>query len=65
MATTTLNTTKTDITKTIVKTWKVRTTARGVVLTLNGQEFNLGTSAHSIVFCLSRAAAGWNAPENT
>lgn len=55
----------TQVNKTLVKTWKVRTTVRGVVLTLNGQEFDLGTSADAIAFDLSRAAAGWNAPEET
>lgn len=48
---------------TLVKTWKVRTTVKGVVLTLNGQEYELGPSAESIAFDVSRAAGGWNPPE--
>lgn len=47
----------------LVKTYKVRTTPTGTVLTLNGQEFNLGTSGQSIAFEIDRAASGVNAPE--
>ncbi len=46
-----------------VKTWKVRTTADGVVLVINGKAYNLGASGYSIAFDLERAASGLNAPE--
>jgi hypothetical protein len=46
-----------------VRSWKVRTTATGAVLTLNGQEFDLGPSAAAVAFDLSRAADGWNPAE--
>ncbi len=48
----------------LVKTWKVRTTQNGALLTLNGVEFELGSSAASIAFDVERAAAGWNAPDD-
>jgi hypothetical protein len=48
----------------LLKTWKVRTTAYGAVLTINGKEFELGSSAQSVAFELDRAARGWNAPES-
>ena len=46
-----------------IKTWKVRTTARSIVLTLNGVEYDLGASAAAIAFDLSRAVDGQNLPE--
>lgn len=47
----------------LVKRWKVRTSVRGTVLTLNGKEYELGTSGPSIAFEIERCASGWNAPE--
>lgn len=47
----------------LVRTWKVRTTTSGVILTLNGAEYELGSSAASMAFDIERAAAGWNQPE--
>ena len=46
-----------------LKTWKVRTSIRGVVLTINGREYELGATAASLAFEVDRAARGWNAPE--
>lgn len=48
---------------TMVRTWKVRTSARGVEITINGVCFELGSSAHAFVFDVQRAALGLNAPE--
>lgn len=45
------------------KTWSVRTTAHGVVLTINGKSFELGSTGSALAFELARAANGWNAPE--
>jgi len=47
-----------------VKTWKARTTTKGAVLTINGREFEVGTSGSAIAFDLERAAGGWNPPED-
>jgi len=47
----------------LLKTWKVRATARGCVLTLNGVEYQLGTSTASVAFELQRVADGWNLPD--
>jgi hypothetical protein len=44
-------------------TWKVRTTAEGAVLTINGKAFELGATLDPIIFELGRAAAGLNALE--
>lgn len=46
----------------VLHTWKVQTTMAGAVLTINGQSFELGASAHPLAFDLERAAAGWNPP---
>jgi hypothetical protein len=46
----------------MLKTWKVQTTERGVVLTLNGKSYELGSSGSSVAFDLDRAAGGWNPP---
>ena len=46
-----------------VRTWRVRTTPSGVVLTINGKEYDLGSSGSSIAFDIERAASGVNAPE--
>lgn len=40
----------------LLKTWKVRPTGCGVVLTLNGKAYQLGTSSASVAFELARAA---------
>lgn len=53
-----------DSNRQLVKTWKVRTTVKGCVLTLNGQEFELGASAQAVAFDIERAANGLNAPES-
>lgn len=47
----------------ILKTWKVRTTVKGVILTINGKEYELGNSAAALAFDVDRAASGVNAPE--
>ena len=47
----------------LLKTWKVRATTRGCVLTLNGVEYQLGTSTASVACELQRVADGWNLPE--
>jgi hypothetical protein len=47
----------------MLKSYKVRTTVRGVVFTINGKEFELGPSASSVAFEIDRAARGYNAPE--
>lgn len=44
----------------MLKTWKVQTTARGVVLTINGKSYELGSSGSSVAFDIDRAAGGWN-----
>jgi len=38
-----------------VKTWKVTPSEEGVLLTINGQTFNLSHSAHAITFDLQQA----------
>jgi hypothetical protein len=45
----------------IVK-WKVRTTARGVELIINGKTY-WTESGESLAFDIDHAARGWNAPE--
>lgn len=48
---------------TLLRTWKVRTSAAGVELTINrGATIELGTSRDSFIFDLMRAAEGWNPP---
>lgn len=47
----------------LVKTWKVQVTPQGVMLKLNGKEYELGESRDSIVFDLERAATGYTVPE--
>lgn len=47
----------------ILKSWKIRTTTTGAILTLNGKEYDLGPSASAVAFDISRAADGHNAPE--
>lgn len=49
----------------ILKTWRVRTSEKGVVLTINGRTYELGHSAQSIAFDIERAGIGWNAPDYT
>ena len=43
-----------------IKLWKVSTTAKGVAITLNDREYELGTSAAAIAFDLQRAVDGAN-----
>ncbi len=47
----------------LVKAWKVQVTAAGVSLTINGKEYELGSSADSMVFDLQRAATGYTVPD--
>lgn len=47
----------------LLKTWKVRATSHGCVLTMNGREYQLGTSTAAVAFDLQRVADGWNLPE--
>ena len=47
----------------LLKTWKVRATYRGCVLTINGHEYQLGTSTAAVAFELQRVADGWNVYE--
>lgn len=47
----------------LLRSWKVRTTTTGAILTINGREFDIGATAAAMAFELERAALGMNAPE--
>lgn len=38
--------------------WKLRSSARGVELTINGETFELGPTADALLFALQRAVSG-------
>ena len=43
----------------LLKTWKIRASARGVELTINGQTFELGDTRHALLHDLDMAVHGW------
>lgn len=50
-------------TPSILKTWKVRATAKGCVLTINGNGIELGPTLPAVAFALQQIADGANPVE--